>query len=175
MAAGAGSAAGAVAAPGTELELTGESRPVYMAVRDRFAPVLKEKIPGAYILAPSATPVVELMRRQGIRVEQTTGPWTGASSHFMVDSIARQRFFEGHCGTRVDGSWAAPAADTVVTHSYLVSTNQRLGMLASFLLEPASEDGYVFWNFFDRGLRAGAAAPIRRVDAMPPVGVIDVH
>ncbi len=159
----------------TELQLTGESRPVYMAVRDRFAPVLKEQIPGAYILNPGAAPVVALMRRQGIRVEQTTATWIGASSHFLVDSLARQRFFEGHCGTRVDGRWQAPAPDTVVAHSYLVSTNQRLGMLAAFLLEPASEDGYVYWNFFDGGLTAGAVAPIRRVDTMPPVGVVDVR
>jgi Zinc carboxypeptidase len=160
---------------GTELELTGQVRPVYMEVHDRFGPVLQEKIPAAYILDPDATPVVELLRRQGVRVERTTREWIGNTSHFRVDSLRKASFFQGHCGTVVDGRWEAPSPDTVATHSYLISTDQRLGMLASFLLEPASEDGYVYWNFFDRGIAEGRPAPIRRVGALPQVGVADVH
>ncbi len=56
--------------------------------------------------------------------------------------------------------------------SYLVRTDQPLGTLASYLLEPASEDGVVTWNLVDRLLtlrapypdRAGARAGARRDD-----------
>jgi hypothetical protein len=44
-----------------------------------------------------------------------------------------------------------------------VSTDQRLGVLAAYLLEPGSEDGFVAWNFLDRDLRRGGEAPILRV------------
>jgi hypothetical protein len=56
--------------------------------------------------------------------------------------------------------------DTVAAGSIVVSTDQRFGMLAAFLLEPASEDGYFFWNFFDGGLKPGTPAPVRRLSSL---------
>ena len=47
--------------------------------------------------------------------------------------------------------------------SYLVRTDQPLGTLASYLLEPASEDGVVTWNLVDRQLTLRAPYPIARV------------
>ena len=70
---------------------------------------------------------------------------------------------------RVDGQWGEPAADSLPAGGFLISTDQRLGMLAAFLLEPASEDGYTTWNFFDRSLRARGMHPVRRVDRLPAV------
>ena len=46
---------------------------------------------------------------------------------------------------------------------YYVPTDQRLGILATYLLEPASEDGFVSWNFFDRDLRPGTIYPVTRL------------
>jgi hypothetical protein len=150
-------------------EMTGVSRPVYMPVHDRFAPVRKEAIPAAYVFDSSYSSVVPLMRRLGIRVDRVTAPWTGTTGRFAVDSVARPRGgdFQGHCSTILTGEWAPPAPDTITAGSFLVSTNQRFGMIAAFLLEPASEDGYAYWNFFDAGLRAGAPAPVRRLLKLP--------
>ena len=74
----------------------------------------------------------------------------------------------------LEGNWAAPAADTVRSGSFVVSTNQRLGMLAGFLLEPGSEDGYAAWNFFDAGIKQGAAAPVRRLVKLPVLKTVVV-
>ncbi|MGH7582045.1 MAG: M14 family metallopeptidase [Gemmatimonadales bacterium] len=149
------------------VELTGAANAVWMPVRDRFGPVRKESIPAAYVFDAGYRPVVALMRRIGIAVSTTTAPWTGPMSEFMVDSVVHERFFEGHCGTMVDGSWSAPTTAAIPSGSFVVSTNQRFGMLAAFLLEPASEDGYTFWNFFDAGVKQGAAAPVRRLAKLP--------
>jgi hypothetical protein len=151
----------------TRVYLTGESRPVYMEVRDRFNALRKEAMPVAYVLGPQWTAVVQLLRTQGIEVRRTTARWIGATGRFAVDSVVPLRFFEGHCGTRVEGKWTGAAPDTVAAGSFIVPTNQRRGVLAAFLLEPSSEDGYVTWNFFDRGLRTGGMAPVRRLLAMP--------
>ena len=107
------------------------------------------------------------MRLQGIDVQHTTASWTGQVGHFAIDSVGHGRFFEGHCGTQVEGRWTIPVADTIAAGSYVVSTNQRMGMLAAFLLEPGSEDGYATWNFFDRALAAGGTAPVRRLATVP--------
>lgn len=46
---------------------------------------------------------------------------------------------------------------------YYVTTDQRSGVLAACLLEPASEDGFATWNLLDRDLRVGEQAPVFRV------------
>jgi hypothetical protein len=43
-----------------------------------------------------------------------------------------------------------------------VRTAQPHGVLAAYLLEPASEDGVVTWNLLDAGLAAGRPYPILR-------------
>ena len=155
-------------------EATGEVQRVAMAVRDRFAAARKEAIPVAYVFGSEFSNVVELMRRQGIAVQKTSARWVGPASHFVVDSVTHTRYFEGHCGMMLEGSWAAPVADTVAAGSFVVSTNQRFGVLAAFLLEPASEDGYAAWNFFDAGISAHGTAPVKRLVKQPVIKVTPV-
>jgi hypothetical protein len=84
-----------------------------------------------------------------------------------VDSlIVSTGVFEGHRGVLVEGRWQGREA-AATPGWYLVSTDQRLGVLAAYLLEPASEDGFVAWNFLDRDLRRGAEAPILRLRQLP--------
>jgi hypothetical protein len=79
-----------------------------------------------------------------------------------VDSL-----FEGHRTVELAGRWTGGAADTTLSSGwFLVSTEQPLGTLAAYLLEPASEDGVVTWNLLDRELQVGSAYPILR--AMRP-------
>ncbi len=154
-------------------EMTGEARAVWMAVRDRFSPVRKEAIPAAYLFDSSYSKVVPLMRRQGIQVQQLARRWIGSAGHFAIDSLQQSRAgdWQGHCPSVVHGSWSTPTLDTVAAGSYLVSTNQRFGMVAAFLLEPASEDGYAYWNFFDAGLKSPGVAPVKRVMKLPVVAM----
>jgi hypothetical protein len=56
-----------------------------------------------------------------------------------------------------------------------VSTDQRLGVFAAYLLEPGSEDGYATWNLLDRDLRKGQEVPILRVSRAPGVSLILVE
>lgn len=163
-------AAGEGAGPFARRVRTGEMRRIVMPVVDRFMATRREAIPVAYALDPQWTDVVERLRRQGIVVEQLQQPWSGRSERFTVDStVSSPRAFEGHRMMRVEGAWAAGSRDSLPIGTFLVPTGQRLGMVAAFLLEPASEDGYTTWNFFDRALRARAAHPVRRLAVIPPV------
>ena len=171
---GAGGGGGGGRGNNMRVYLTGESRPVYIEVRDRFNALHKEAIPAAYVFGAEYSKVVDLMRRQGIAVQKTSAKWIGPTGHFTVDSVAHTRFFEGHCGVLLEGNWTPPATDTIPAGSFVVPTNQRLGMLASFLLEPGSEDGYTAWNFFDAGLKQGAAAPVRRMMRLPVIRMVAV-
>ena len=65
----------------------------------------------------------------------------------------------GRCGRKGAGTRRTRQAEA---GSYVVSTDQPLGLLAAYLLEPASEDGIVTWNLLDRELAPRAAYPILR-------------
>lgn len=158
----------------TVQEATGEVRPVFMEVYDRFAAVRKEAIPAAYVFGPEWSKVVELMRRQGIEVRKTAAPISALTGRFTIDTVIHPRYFEGHCSVLLDGKWNAPSPDSIPKGSFIVPTNQRMGMLASFLLEPASEDGYVYWNFFDEAIKQGGVAPVRRLMRLPGMQTVMV-
>jgi hypothetical protein len=92
-----------------------------------------------------------------------------------VERLSVDSVFEGHRNVQVEGRWGRQPIDTTVNAGgYLVNTNQPLGTLAAYLLEPASEDGVVTWNLLDRELRAGSAYPITRLGAPPSARTIAV-
>ena len=142
---------------------TGEFRTIRMPVFDRFAASRAEAMPAAYFLPPQHGHVVDLLRRQGVQIARLEEEWTGPAESFMIDSVsAARRPFEGHRLASVEGHWEAQPAGTAAAGWYLVRTDQPLGVLAAYLLEPASEDGIVAWNFMDRDLRPAAAYPFVR-------------
>ncbi|HMH54772.1 MAG TPA: hypothetical protein VK535_00800, partial [Gemmatimonadales bacterium] len=92
------------------------------------------------------------------------------ANDFLIDSISVQPLFEGHRPVQVEGRWRTEPFDTaLVAGWYLLRTDQPLGVLASYLLEPASDDGVVTWNFLDRELQPGARYPILRLRDSPRV------
>lgn len=141
---------------------TGVFKTIRMPVYDRFQATRKEAIPEAYLLPPQSAEIATLLRGQGVEVRRLTAPWNGAAEAFKVDSLIVESLFEGHRTVRVEGNWG-PANTLADAGWYLVTTDQRLGTFAAYLLEPASEDGLVTWNFFDRNLRRGQPAPVLRV------------
>jgi hypothetical protein len=118
---------------------TGEYRTIIMPVYDRFDPARVEAIPVGYLFPPGLQHVAELLLRHGIKVQQIDEPWNGP--------VGQWRDFHG-AATR---GW------------FYVDTDQRLGLLAAYILEPLSADGVITWNFLDRDLRRGRDYPIVRV------------
>ena len=143
---------------------TGVFKTIRMPVYDRFQATRKEAVPAAYLFGPQHAEVAALLRSQGIEVRRIDAEWSADTEVFAVDSLVVEPLFEGHRTIRVEGKWGAGHA-AVAAGWFMVMTDQPLGMLASYLLEPASEDGLVTWNFFDRNLRRGQPAPVLRVRA----------
>ncbi len=141
---------------------TGVFRTIRMPVFDRFVAAARVARPAGYLLPPQHAPLVALLRIQGVLVSRLGAAWQGEAEAFTVDSIAVAPFlFEGHRTITVSGRWVARPAAAAAGWFY-VSTDQRLGAFAAYLLEPGSEDGYATWNYLDRDLRRGEEAPILR-------------
>lgn len=142
---------------------TGEFKTIRMPVYDRFVADRKVVRPAAYLLPPQHAPLAALLRAQGIVVERLTEGWEGPAESFTIDSVQVASFpFEGHRNVTLVGEWSARSVE-VAAGWYYISTDQRGGVLAAYLLEPASEDGFGTWNFYDREVRVGAQAPVLRV------------
>jgi hypothetical protein len=149
---------------------TGVYRTVRMPVFDHFVASRREVVPAAYLIPARLAHVVELLRRQGVAVAVLNHPWQARVEAFAVDSVIVGPLFEGHRTVQAEGSWSREPRDTALSGGwYLVSTDQRLGMLAAYLLEPASEDGVVTWNLLDRELTGGSPYPILRLRISPDV------
>ncbi|MFL5401235.1 MAG: M14 family metallopeptidase [Gemmatimonadales bacterium] len=153
---------------------TGVYRAVRMPVFDRFVASRKEAMPGAYLVPARLAQVVELLRRQAVLVEALTHPWRGAAERFEVDSLSVAPLFEGHRTVQVEGRWSAARDTALAAGWYIVRTDQPLGTLAAYILEPASEDGVVTWNLLDRELQAGSAYPILRLFTSPRVPAVAI-
>jgi zinc carboxypeptidase len=154
---------------------TGVYRTVRMPVFDRFAAARKERLPAIYLLPPRLTELVELLRQQGVLVNVLREAGHTAAEIFTVDSVSVGPLFEGHRTIQAEGRWSNEATDTTVAGGwYLVHTDQPLGVLAAYLLEPASEDGLVTWNLLDRELQARAPFPILRGRALPRIPMLAV-
>ncbi|MGH7508881.1 MAG: M14 family metallopeptidase [Gemmatimonadales bacterium] len=154
---------------------TGRYRAVRMPVFDRFVAARKEALLEGYLIPSRLEPVAELLRRHGVAVSVLTAGWGGPAESFMVDTLAAGPLFEGHRTVQVEGRWSIQRSDTSAGPGwYYVSTRQPLGVLAAYLLEPASDDGVVTWNLLDLELRARASYPILRVRDRPPVSMVAI-
>jgi len=155
---------------------TGVYRSIRMPVFDRFTAARKELLPAAYLIPSRLRSVVDLLRRQGVEVDSLTEPWRGPVQAFTVESLTVGPLFEGHRTVQAEGRWTGEAGDTAITAGwYLVSTTQPLGVLAAYLLEPASEDGVVTWNLLDREIQPGTAHPILRLRSRPLIPAVTIR
>lgn len=146
---------------------SGAYRTTRMPVFDRFVAARREAMPAAYLLPARFGELAVLLRRQGIAVARLVAPWTGPAERFAVDTVAVGPLFEGHRTVQAEGRWGEATPLTAAAGWYLVSTRQPLGVLAAYLLEPASEDGLVTWNLLDRELQPRAGYPIVRLRTPP--------
>jgi hypothetical protein len=144
-----------------------------MPVFDRFQSARKEALPAAYLIPAGLRNVVDLLRLQGIGVDSVTKPWRAQAEAFRIDSTSAGPLFEGHRPAQAEGRWSEPTDTTVAAGWYVVRTGQALGVLAAYLLEPASEDGVVTWNLLDRQL-GPSTYPILRVASDPRVPAVAV-
>jgi dipeptidyl-peptidase-4 len=116
--------------------------------------------------------VVDLLRRQGVAAERITRTRRIPVQVFSVTKLTVDSLFEGHRPITVEGRWSPTMNDSTITRGwFLIRTNQALGVLAGYLLEPTSEDGVVTWNLLDRELRPGSPYPIVRVEGVLVPGV----
>jgi Zinc carboxypeptidase len=126
-----------------------------------FEPATAETVPSAYYVPAAATKAIELLKAHGIQMKAVAQPVKGVEQ-FAIDTSTAGQIFEGHAMRKVEGKWQAAAEVTVPKGAWEVPMTQPLARLAFYLIEPASDDGLVNWNFLDDELKDARVYPILR-------------
>jgi len=143
---------------------TGRVRSVRLPVYDRFDPVLTQTLPFAWVIPVEQASLLELLRRNGVFIEQVDQRLSIRAERFLIDSVVKRgSLFQGHQEVRLTGRWET--ADTIGLEptAFVVRAGQPLGILALYLLEPQSDDGLATWNYLDQWLQPGSRYPIARI------------
>ena len=133
--------------------------PMSMMVYDEFEATATRRVPAEYIVLASTDGLDDVVERKlrehGIVVERTNTAMHRAAEQFTIASVARAaQKLQGHNTVSLDGMWQTLEIDVPVG-SLVVPTNQALGRLVFYLLEPESDDGLTTWNFFDDAFESG--------------------
>jgi Zinc carboxypeptidase len=140
-----------------------------MPLFDRFQSTLDRRMPVAYAFGPDQKALVARLQLHGIFVEQLVDTLNVAAERFAIDSLIRNpREYQGHHEERVEGLWSS-FATTLPKGTYIVREAQPLAILAMYLLEPESDDGFLTWNQMDDWIGPGKTYPVLRI--VEPFGV----
>ena len=117
-----------------------------------YVSIRSVQIPYAYILSINDPKVLQNLTLHGVHFEKLKDSVSISVEQFAIDSVCPiLRLNQGHYNTRVYGKYK-PTTQTFEKENVIVWTNQKLGRLVATLFEPETEDGYMFWNFWDRYL-----------------------
>jgi len=130
---------------------TGTVNDVVMPIYDRFTPTLSVSMPFAYAFPRDVgDSIVRRLVMHGVVVEELVQPLDASVATFTIDSsTTAAQPFQKHRERHLAGSWGAAEPRSLPVGTYIVRTAQPLGILAMYLLEPASDDGFVDWNVLD--------------------------
>jgi hypothetical protein len=122
--------------------------------------------PAAYAIPPSQTRVLELLGVHAIESRTLDAPSEASISVYTIDSFERKEGgFSG--ATVIAGVQATPHRErrTLPAGTIIVPTDQPLGTLASFLLEPQATDGVAAYALV--ALTPNAEFLILRIERAP--------
>jgi len=108
--------------------------------------------PFAYIMNVPDAKVLENLKKHGIIVERLSEKQSFSVEEFNFTELKpEQRLNQGHYNNLSKGAYKTINKE-FEKDTYIIRTSQSLGNLVVYLFEPLSDDGYVFWNFFDKYL-----------------------
>ena len=138
--------------------------PTSMTVFDGFATTATRPVPREYLMQPSDGDLhlttARLLKAHGIRVEELASAGRVTVDRFVIERVNHaERAFQGHRETSVKGRFERSTVQ-MPAGSLVIRTNQPLGRLVFYLLEPESNDGLTTWNVLDEALKVRGTHPI---------------
>jgi dipeptidyl-peptidase 4 len=141
----------------------GKAKDFVVTYLGKCEPTLEATRPHAYVVPPECKAAIETLTRHGITSQALKRDEEAEVDVYRINKVTRAtRAFQGHELVTVEAK-VRTEKHTLPEGSVVIRTDQPLGTLAAFLLEPESEDGLCTWNFFDAGLKEGSDYPVLRL------------
>ena len=120
-------------------------------------------LPFAYLIPKSFPRQVDRLLMHGVSVEETSEDVELLVDISTIKELNRnERTFQKHRMVQATSQQRQEKAK-IAKGTYVVRTAQPLGRLVTYMLECESDDGLVFWNFFDDILAVDKDYPILRI------------
>lgn len=143
---------------------TSEPKDYECEVIDRAEPALSVKRPAGYMILYPVADATYTLSLHGVASYAIGEPTTIEAEQYTITSFKRaEKPYQGH--RMISDVEVSKESKTITAGlgAMYIPTDQPLGNLVSYLLEPQCEDGLTTWNFFDDFLSEGAAFPVVRV------------
>ncbi|HQK71155.1 MAG TPA: M14 family metallopeptidase [Bacteroidales bacterium] len=120
---------------------------------DHFLPDKTAKVPYGYIFPAELKGIADKLQEHGINVTVIEKRKVFEGEQFIITKYAKETraIYGGHNPVKVEGDFRK-GKFTADKGSYYVDMRQPLAWLVFYMLEPESDDGLLFWNFFDEYL-----------------------
>lgn len=141
---------------------TEEFKDYPVEVLAKSEPTLTVTRPVAYLIPEKFQPAIDTLQRHGIEVEVLREELELDVEAYKLEKVAAaERPYQNHRPLAIEAI-ATARPHRVPAGSFVVRTQQPLGTLAVYLLEPQSEDGLAVWEAFSP-LAAGQEFPVLRL------------
>ena len=108
--------------------------------------------PYAYIITIPDAQVVNLLKMHGIKIEKLEKHVTlGVQTIKTKELKPAARLNQGHYNNSIKVEYVNEKKE-FPAGSLIVRTSQRLANVAAYLLEPETDDGLLYWNYWDKYL-----------------------
>jgi hypothetical protein len=144
-----------------------------MPLVDRFAATRSVTPPWGYAISPDDSLVLRVLALHGVTMYRTQARWSGVPGpQFVADSVVvAPRPFQGRREVRLEGKTIARPPLSLMPGTVIVPVGQRLGVLATVLLDPESDDGVVTWDVGGHATTAPARLVVLKLQADPGVAM----
>jgi len=138
---------------------------------NHFVPTRLSTVPRTYIFPAELENVAQKLEQHGIIVNKTGKKVKIEGEEFVISKYTQseREGYGGHKAVTLAGDFK-PVKKTIPAGSFYVDMAQPLAWLTFYLMEPQSDDGLLYWNYFDEFLKkagvlkGGVAYPVVKVN-----------
>ncbi len=110
------------------------------------------RFPYAYLLTINDQDILDLLKAHGIKIEKLVSQVRIQAENFRISGLKpAPRLNQGHYTNELTGTYNTGTFD-FPPGTIVIRTSQPLANVAAYFLEPGSDDGLVYWNYFDKYL-----------------------
>jgi dipeptidyl-peptidase 4 len=136
-----------------------------VTVVNRGESILQVDAPEYYYIPEECAWAASRIRLHGIPMIRVDGSANASAEQYTIASRKEANEFQFRKMSRYAVN--KQAIDAKLGSGWLVPTNHALGVLATYVLEPHSDESLAMWGFLDPALREGSTYPVLRLSSKP--------